>query len=122
MDTSKLVQQMDQAINDARKWAESGWPMRFGRNDVLVSSLSAAKQQSERFVNGQEALAYWRSVEEAGQESAAQGERAKQALLQGDQRLAEGALYFAAFIEKRLNRPTQTWEPVLASLRSAKSL
>ncbi|MBF0183430.1 MAG: hypothetical protein HQM06_03440 [Magnetococcales bacterium] len=118
MDKTKMVQLLDQAIAEARRWAETGWPMTFGRNLVAVTSLPTAEQQSDRFVNKQEAVAYWRSVAEAGEESAVQGERAKAALLQGDRRIAEGALYFAAFIEKRLNRPSSLWEPLLATLRA----
>ncbi|MBF0098739.1 MAG: hypothetical protein HQM04_06135 [Magnetococcales bacterium] len=118
MDTTAFVQQLETAITDSRRWAESGWPMFFGRNNVAVPSLGAALQQSERFVNRQEAISHWRNVEDAGNESALQGERAKEALLQGDRRLAEGAIYCAVFIEKRLNRPNSTWEPLLATLRS----
>ncbi len=118
MDTSAFVQQLETAIADSRRWAESGWPMFFGRNNVAVPSMHAAQQQSERFVNRQEAISYWRDVVDAGNESAQQGERAKRAMLQGDRRLAEGALYCAAFIEKRLNRPSATWEPLLAALRA----
>ncbi|MBF0213681.1 MAG: hypothetical protein HQM00_08965 [Magnetococcales bacterium] len=118
MNKSEIVKQLDQAIAESRAWAASGWTMTFGRNGVRIASLAEASAQTERFVNRQEALAYWRSVAEAGEETAVQGEKAKAALDRGDLRYAEGAVYHAAFVEKRLNKPSSTWEPVLASMRA----
>ncbi|MBF0271377.1 MAG: hypothetical protein HQL98_04745 [Magnetococcales bacterium] len=118
MNKSDVVKQLDQAIAESRAWSESGWTMTFGRNAVRVASLTEAKAQSDRFVNRQEALAYWRSVAEAGEETAVQGEKAKAALDRGDLRYAEGAVYHAAYVEKRLNKPVSTWEPVLAGIRT----
>lgn len=117
MNKSEIVQQLEQAIVEARDWATSGWVMTFGRNAVKIASLPAARALSERAVNRQEALAYWRSVAESGEESAQQGEKAKAALERGDLRIAEGAIYFAVMVEKRLNKPNPTWEPLLAGIR-----
>ncbi|MBF0628622.1 MAG: hypothetical protein HQL91_10455 [Magnetococcales bacterium] len=118
MNKSDVIKQLDVAIAEAREWAGSGWTMTFGRNAVRIASLPEARGQSDRFVNRQEAIAYWRSVAEAGEESAVQGEKAKAALERGDMRVAEGAIYFAVYVEKRLNKPSSTWEPVLAGIRS----
>ncbi|MBF0341084.1 MAG: hypothetical protein HQL95_09015 [Magnetococcales bacterium] len=118
MDKSHMLHTLDVAMAEARAWARTGWLMTFGRNGVPVVSLPDAQARPERFVNRQEALAYWRSVAEAGEETAAQGEKAKAALERGDARLAEGAIYFAVYVEKRLNKPRSTWEPVLAGLRA----
>ncbi|MBF0583174.1 MAG: hypothetical protein HQL80_02935 [Magnetococcales bacterium] len=118
MDRLNVIEQLDGAIAEARGWAEVGWPMHFGRNSVRVSSLSEAQGQPNAFVYRQEAIAYWKQVAELGQETAEQGEKAKQALAQQDLRLAEGAVYWAAYMEKKLNKPVPTWEPLLATLRS----
>lgn len=118
MDKSAMLKRLDEAIAEARGWATSGWTMTFGRNAVRIGSLPEARAQSDRFVNRQEALAYWRSVAEAGEETAVQGEKAKAALERGDLRLAEGAVYFALLVEKRLNKPNSTWEPLLTGMRA----
>ncbi|MBF0261734.1 MAG: hypothetical protein HQL97_07885 [Magnetococcales bacterium] len=118
MDKSAMLKRLDEAIAEARGWASNGWTMTFGRNAVRIGSLSEARAQTERFVNRQEALAYWRSVADTGEETAVQGEKAKAALENGDLRIAEGAVYFAVLVEKKLNKPNSTWEPVLAEMRA----
>ncbi|MBF0128296.1 MAG: hypothetical protein HQM02_13930 [Magnetococcales bacterium] len=118
MNEAELLQSLDSAIAEARAWARIGWSMTFGRSHVPVTTLSEAQAQSERFVHRQEALAYWRSVAEAGEETALKGEQAKAAIGRRDYRFAEGAVYFALFVEKRLNKPSSTWEPVLAGVKS----
>lgn len=118
MDNSAMLKRLDEAIAEARDWAATGWTMTFGRNAVRIGSLPEAKAQPAKFVNRQEALAYWRSVAEAGEETAVWGEKAKAALESGDLRFAEGAVYFAVIVEKRLNKPTATWEPLLAGMRA----
>ncbi|MBF0613957.1 MAG: hypothetical protein G8237_01810 [Magnetococcales bacterium] len=117
MNKSEMIERLERAMDEARHWAESGWTMTFGRQGVRVASLAEARAQPVRFVNRQEALAYWRCVAEAGEECAVQGEKAKAALERGDLRYAEGAVYFAVLVEKRLNKPVSTWEPVLAGMR-----
>ncbi|MEO5345991.1 MAG: hypothetical protein H7834_06395 [Magnetococcus sp. YQC-9] len=118
MDKSAMLKRLDEAIAEARDWALSGWSVTFGRNAVRIGSLPEAKAQPARFVNRQEALAFWRNVAEVGEETALQGEKAKAALERGDLRYAEGAVYFAVLVEKRLNKPSSTWEPVLAGMRA----
>ncbi|MBF0124675.1 MAG: hypothetical protein HQL60_04995 [Magnetococcales bacterium] len=104
-----LITQLQQAIQRASDWATSGWPMRFGSHQVEVSSLPAAEKMPRSFANRQEALAYWTNVAMVSQESISYGEKALKALQKGDLPAAYDALYFARFIEKRLNEASPTW-------------
>ncbi|MBF0158925.1 MAG: hypothetical protein HQL58_05325 [Magnetococcales bacterium] len=104
-----LIEQLQQTIQKASDWVTSGWPVCFGHNQVNVPSLPAAEKMPHNFVNRQEALAYWHNVALASRESVEYGQKALAALQQGDLSSAYDALYFARFVEKRLNEVSATW-------------
>ncbi|MEO5367815.1 MAG: hypothetical protein H7831_15930 [Magnetococcus sp. WYHC-3] len=103
MDKAQLLQAVEKSIAEARAWADSGWPMTFGGRGEAVNSLGEAEAKSERFVYRQEAINYWRDVQEMGEECAASAEKAKAALESGSPQRAADQLYFASFVEKRTN-------------------
>ncbi|MBF0368755.1 MAG: hypothetical protein HQL52_04780 [Magnetococcales bacterium] len=118
MDKQQLLDQLSAAIGEARKWAETGWPMTFGRRDNAIPSLRVAEALPKNMVNRSEAVSYWQCMAEVGEETAAQGEKALQAAKDEAWSTAEGALYYAVFMEKRLTKPTETWRPVWEAVKA----
>ncbi|MBF0453429.1 MAG: hypothetical protein HQL72_01275 [Magnetococcales bacterium] len=118
---SNAMQQLDKAINEASNWAVSGWKMTFGPRHVEVNSLKEANALAESFHNRLEAISYWVDVETVGAETAEQGKKAKVALEKGDVKGAVNAVYFARYLEKRINDETPTWGPAFSALEEASS-
>lgn len=116
MDKKELGAKLGVAIETAENWAVDGWRMTFGNRDVEISSLKKAEESPMTFVYREEAVSYWRQIDEMGQETAAQGKKAMAALDNDDLKAAADAVYFARFIEKRINKETPTWGPITDEL------
>jgi hypothetical protein len=110
------IEQLDQAIKDASNWAVKGWNMTFGSRNVAVNSLEKAEELELSFPNRLEAISYWVDVDTVGKETASHGEKAKEALLNGDLGVAINAVYLARYMEKRIHDGTPTWGPVFLAL------
>lgn len=114
----KLKEQLGAAIVEAKAWAMTGWQMQFGSRGRSIDSLTAAEAESEQSFNRQEAINYWTSVNEVGQETAAQGEKARQALESNNLSAAHNAVFFAVFLERKIRSNAPTWGPVLTALEA----
>lgn len=115
---SNAMEQLDSAINTASTWAVTGWGMTFGSRHVAVNSLAEAQALKDNFPNRLEALSYWVDVDTVGKETAEQGKKAKVALESGDLGAAKNAVYFARYLEKRIQESTPTWGPVFVALEA----
>ncbi|MBF0358789.1 MAG: hypothetical protein HQL70_09285 [Magnetococcales bacterium] len=113
---SSVTDQLDKAIATASNWAVTGWSMTFGNRHVAVNSLQEAKDLENSFPNRLEALSYWKDVDTVGKETASHGEKAKDALANGDIGAAKNSIYLASYMEKRINDKSPTWGPVLLAL------
>jgi len=118
MDANKILSAVETAIHMAENWAEQGWPMTFGPKSVAVNNLKTAREMSETFSYRLDALAYWQAVDETGKETATHGRKAKTALEKGDLAAAHNAVYFACFVEKKIDASAPTWSPVKAMVES----
>jgi hypothetical protein len=112
MDPKAIATDIEQALHTTRSWAETGWPMTFGKQLRPVHSLAAASALEESFVYRLEAVSYWRRAQEAGGEVATWGERALAAVLKGDLQDADDSLYFAMYLERPLRGEAPVWGPV----------
>lgn len=117
----QLIGQLEQTLQEASQWPTTGWPMRFGIHQVEVSSLPAAKKMAENFAYRLEALAYWDNVALTSRESVGYGQKALEALRQGDLSAAADALYFARFIEKRHRESSPTWNGIYNAVISQRN-
>lgn len=115
---NSTMELLDKAIVEAENWANTGWKVTFGSRNVEVNSIKEAAELKPSFHNRLEAVSYWDDVNTVGGETAAYGRKAKESLGKGDLHGAKNALYFARFIEKRINEDTPTWGPVYAAIES----
>lgn len=113
-----MIRQVEAAIGTCTRWHETGWPATFGVRNVGVPNLNAAEALPKTAVYRDEALNYWRQVRLAGEDSAAWGKKALEALQRGDAEAAGDALYFCQFIEKPFEGHAGTWIPLHAAFRS----
>ncbi|OSM05102.1 hypothetical protein [Magnetofaba australis] len=116
MSKEQIISQLDQAIDAASKWADTGWTMKFGPYNDEVNSLQAAREKPETFVYRLEAIAYWEDIQEQGAETVAQGQKAKEALQNGNMMLARQAVHHAMFLEKKVNDKAPTWGKLFTAM------
>lgn len=114
-----LIAKIERAIESSRSWASVGWEMRWGMRQEPVSSLPAALSEPETSVHRYEALNYWRDVEEMGAECAEYGLKALEAARAGEMEKVVDALYYAKYVEKRINKQTPTWGDSYEAARSS---
>ncbi len=112
MDTKEIAGDIENAVQATKRWAETGWPMTFGKLQRSVNTLTEANALEESFVYRLEAQSYWRRVKEAGGEAASWGERALAALRKGDVKDADDSLYFAVYLERPIRGDAPVWGPV----------
>ena len=116
---SNASDQLDKAIDGATNWAVTGWTVTFGNRNVEVNSLKEAEALKDSFPNHLEALSYWQDVNTIGQETTVLGNKAKDALSNGDLGAAKNAIYLARYMEKRINSATPTWGPAYQALEES---
>jgi hypothetical protein len=107
-----LIQQTEDALERASKWAETGWTAAFGPRGVVVGSLKEAMALPKTAVYRDEARNYWRQVVLTAEDTSAYGRKALEALRAGDIRKAADALYFAQYMEKPIAEKSATWLPL----------
>lgn len=112
MKIEEIAKEIEQALQVTRSWAETGWPMTFGKQLRAVNTITAANALEESFVYRQEAQSYWRRAKEAGGEAATWGERALAAVKKGDLKDADDSLYFALYLERPIRGDAPVWGPV----------
>ena len=117
MDIKEITAAIEKALQVTKTWAETGWPMTFGKQLRAVNTLTAANALEESFVYRQEAQSYWRRVKEAGGEAATWGERALAALKKGDLKDADDSLYFALYLERPIRGDAPVWGPVYTKFK-----
>lgn len=107
-----LIQQTEEALERASKWAETGWTAAFGPRGVVVGSLKESMALPRTAVCREEARNYWRQVELTAEDTSAYGRKALEALRAGDIGKATDALYFAQYMEKPIAEYSRTWLPL----------
>lgn len=107
-----LIDQVRKAVDDSKAWATTGWKIAFGERGVEVNSLNQARNLPENFVHREVALDYWNHVAQTGEEAAAYGIKALEALNKNDFKAAEDALYFSHYLEKNFAGFVRTWKQV----------
>ncbi|MEC9487198.1 MAG: hypothetical protein UMU76_06840 [Prosthecochloris sp.] len=112
-----LISRVEQAVDAAERWPDTGWPVRFGQRMEEVANLEAAEQLPRTAVYREEALNYWRQARLLGQDTAAAGRRALQALREGRLHDAANALYLCQYLEQPLSAQAGTWVPVYKEFR-----
>ncbi|MBF0447899.1 MAG: hypothetical protein HQL67_06830 [Magnetococcales bacterium] len=116
---SNPMEQLDKSISEAENWATTGWKVTFGSRDVEINSIAEAEALKESFQNRLEAINYWRDIENLGSETAQIGRKAKTALEKGDVKAAINSVYFARYLEKRINEKAPTWSAALSALEAS---
>ena len=111
-----LIEQVEKGIDRSLEWAQVGWLVTFGRNEVEVSSLQQAEDLPDNFVYREEALDYWHNVEQLGREAAAYGKKAIISLRGSDLQAAENSIHQALYIEQPCKKYSTTWRAVHGSL------
>lgn len=112
MDTKELTQDIERALSVSKTWAETGWPMTFGKQPRSVNTIKEAEKLEESFVYRLEAISYWTRAKAAGEEAAVWGAKALQALKRGDLKDADDSLYFAVYLERPVRGEAPVWGPV----------
>ncbi len=107
-----LIELVEKAIYRSLRWAQVGWLITFGRNDIEVSSLQQAKELPDNFIYREEALDYWHNVQQLGLEAASHGKKAIICLKRGDIQAAENSIYQAVYIERTCEKYSTTWRVV----------
>ena len=107
-----LIQKVQKAIEGSSNWAETGWKVTFGPRGTEVSSLQQALELPNTFVYREEAVNYWKQVELTGEDAAASGKKALDALEKNNLNAAEDALYFCQYLEKPFAKDALTWQPL----------
>ena len=115
--SKEVINQLKTTIEQVRNWPTAGWKVTFGIRETEVNSLSVAMDMPREFQHRQEAIAYWKNVEDISQHITPYLEAALEALEKGDLKLAEDKSYFANYFEKPLERDTQTCRKVWESIR-----
>jgi len=110
--SEKTKMELKEAIEKAKNWANDGWKVTFGHNAVEVNNLKAALEMPRTFSFRQEAIAYWRNVEDISVEVTKYLEGALVDLEQNNLKAAENKLYFAQYFEKPLEKFTNTSKPL----------
>lgn len=108
----ETIQQIEAAVAASRSWAETGWPASFGNRQVAVNSLKEAEALSRKEACRLEAVNYWKQVKLTGEDTAAAGGKALEALRRGDECAAADALYFCQYVEKPIADSSKTWAPL----------
>ncbi len=116
-----VILQVEEAISGSRKWAETGWSVKFGPRRVEVSSLKEAQALPKSFVYRQEAISYWNQANLTGNEAADSGEKALAALRNNDIAVAGDVLYFCQFIEKPFAESAKTWLPLYETFQQKRA-
>ena len=116
-----VIYQVQEAIASSRKWAETGWPVTFGPRNVELSSLKQAESQPKNFIFRLEAINYWKQAKLTGNEAADSGQKALDALKNGNLSAAENALYFCQFIEKPFAEDAKTWLPLYEAFKGKRA-
>lgn len=116
-----VIYQVQEAIASSRKWAETGWPVTFGPRNIEVSSLKQAESLPKTFVFRQEAANYWKQAKLTGNDAADSGQKALDALKNGNPSAAENALYFCQFIEKPFAEEAKTWLPLYEAFKGKRA-
>jgi len=105
-----LIKRVEAGVARSLKWAETGWRVTFGRDGVVVSSLTQARVLPEHFIYREEALDYWHNIEQLGRDAAAYGEKAIRCLEKNDVKRAEDFIYQACYIERPCEQYSATWK------------
>lgn len=114
----EVIVMVQEAIEKASKWQESGWPAAFGVRQVEVSTLKEAEKLPRNAVYRDEAIYYWRQVRLAGQDTSEAGKKALEALKNGRLGDADDALYLCQYLEKPFEFQARTWLPVFEAFRA----
>ena len=104
-----LIITLQHAIEISRNWANTGWPATFGPRNIEVVSLEQAKALPRNFVFSQEAVNYWNQVQLTGNDAADAGQKALDALKNGNTAQAMDALYLSQYIEKPFAESSKLW-------------
>ena len=112
-----LIRLVQDAIACSRKWSDTGWSVTFGGRNVEVSSLKQAQALPKNVVFRPEALNYWNQAKLTGNDAADSGQRALDALKNGNLSAADNALYFCQYIEKPFTESSKTWQPLYAAIK-----
>ncbi len=112
-----VIPQMEEAVERSRKWAENGWRMGFGPQNAPVDSLKEAEALPVSFIYREEAVSYWRQVHLMGNDAADSGEKAVEALKNGNIDAAEKALYLSSYIERPYENYTSTWSSLYEAIK-----
>lgn len=114
--SDNLKKSVQESLERSRKWAEDGWKVTFGARQVEISSLQQALDLPKEAPNREDAIGYWKNVQEISEEVSIYLEGALADLEKGDLKAAENKLYFAQYFEKPLEQFTNTSKPVYESL------
>lgn len=112
-----IIPRVEEAVEHSRKWAENGWGMGFGPKNAPVNSLKEAESLPVSFIYREEAVNYWRQIRLMGNDAADSGEKAVEALKNGDIDAAEKALYLSSYIERPCENYTSTWKSLYEALK-----
>lgn len=119
MDIKAISTDIEKALQVSKTWAETGWPMTFGKQLRPVNTIKEADALEESFVYRLEAISYWRRAKEAGAEAASWGERALASLKKGDLKDADDSLYFAVYLERPIRGDAPVWGPVYKKFKGS---
>lgn len=111
------INQVRKAVDESMAWATSGWKVSFGERGSEVNSLHQARSLPENFVHREVARDYWNHVAQTGEEAAAYGRKAIEALNKNDLKAAEDILYFCWYLEKEFSDYTRTWKQVYEAVK-----
>jgi hypothetical protein len=121
MDIKAISTDIEKALQSSRTWADTGWPMTFGRQLRAVNTLKEANALEASFVYRLEAISFWTRAKEAGAEAATWGERALASLKKGDLRDADDSLYQAMYLERPVRTEAPVWGPVYKKFKEQQS-
>ncbi|RXK89572.1 hypothetical protein EST62_00060 [Chlorobaculum sp. 24CR] len=107
-----MIPMVEKAIETSSHWQDTGWPVAFGNRQIEVDSLKAAEALPRNAVYREEAINYWRQARLTGEDTAAAGKKALEALKNGDACGAYDALYLCQYLEIPFEAESKTWRPV----------
>ncbi len=112
-----IIPRIEEAVESSRKWAENGWNMGFGPKSVAVTTLKEAEALPVSFIYREDSVNYWRQVQLMGNDAADSGEKAVEALKNGDIDAAEKALYLSSYIERPCEQYTSAWKSLYEAVK-----
>lgn len=115
----ELTKLLQASIEKTRNWAREGWTVTFGPRNYEVNSIEAAQNLPREFPYREEALGYWTNVECIAEEVESRLKKGLEALEQGDLKSAENQIYAAQYVEKPLEKFTNTSKPIFDRIHQA---